>query len=240
MSPLNDYPDEMDREWLSEEETARFRRDLMEAPSAETEASHLAAMREAFRPPIAEARPGRNAPSTTRRVLVRTRAFVIKIAAATLVLGGSMVGLAYAGVDLPGSAAENALEAVLSVELPNQGGDVEVEQGDKSVADDVRAVIESTAPEDRDCEFGQAVSDAATANSQGEGTQPTDPCAHQTGTAAQGGKATGEEASAEGGSTADEGSGEHGAPEDAGRTTGGEASEDGRSHAPQDSPAPGS
>ncbi len=79
-----------------------------------------------------------------------------------------MVGLAYAGVDLPGQAAEQAFEAVTNLELPNQGPEV-----DSSVSDDVRTVIDGDL---EGCELDQAVADAADANSEDEAASETDPC----------------------------------------------------------------
>jgi hypothetical protein len=107
----------------------------------------------------------------------RTIGFALKAFAGTVAASASMVGLAYAGVDLPGQAAEKAIEAVSGLELPNQDGDQTVakdhEQGGKSVADDVRAVREGDL---KGCEFGQAVSDAADANRQDEPKDEKDPC----------------------------------------------------------------
>jgi hypothetical protein len=112
-----------------------------------------------------------------------------------------MAGLAYAGVDLPGTAAEKAVENVLRVELPNQA---RPENPGKSVADEVHAVIEGT--EDRGCEFGQAVAAAASANRRGEAPAKDDPCARD-GSEPNGSRATGEERSAEGRARASEASG---------------------------------
>jgi len=147
----------------------------------------------------------------------RTASIGMKIAAATAALLLSTIGLAYAGVDLPGTAAEKAVEKVLGVELPNQAADDSAsdeahgksdedhgksdeagdEENGKSVSDDVHDVKDST--EERGCEFGQAVSDAAGANRQGDEDNEKDPCDREDGEEhePQGSRATGEEHSAD-------------------------------------------
>ena len=142
--------------------------------------------------------------SIWRRTLDKNLPRLAKVGASVMAASMSMIGLAYAGVDLPGQAAERALEAVSGLELPNQG---DAETGGKSVADDVKAVVESDA--EKGCSFGQAVAGAARQNRQGEGGSDTDPCsAGGSGEgAAQGSRATGEENSAEGRAKAAEKSG---------------------------------
>lgn len=134
----------------------------------------------------------------------RTISAVLKGAAGVLAASMSMMGLAYAGVDLPGQAAANAIEAVTGVELPNQndGG-----ENGKSVADDVKAVVESDA--EKGCEFGQAVAAAASQNAQGDGPGAEEACTEdgEDSGEPQGSKATGDEKSAEGRATATEKSG---------------------------------
>ena len=141
---------------------------------------------------------------TWRRVMNRSIRLAAQTAAGVAVLSASMLGLAYAGVDLPGTAAEKALESVANVELPNQGD--ELEHG-KSVSDDVKALIESS--NERGCEFGQAVSEVASQNRKGDGGSDKDPCAkdgetEDTKATAKGSKAAGEERSAKGRATAAE------------------------------------
>jgi hypothetical protein len=138
-----------------------------------------------------------------RRMMDKNLPRLGKAAAGVMAASMSMIGLAYAGVDLPGTAAERALEAVSGLELPNQG---QPEDAGKSVADDVKAVVESDA--EKGCSFGRAVAAAASRNRQGEGGSDTDPCAAG-GSAGQpqGSRATGEEASAEGRAKAAEHSG---------------------------------
>jgi hypothetical protein len=115
-------------------------------------------------------------PRSWREILDRTRSIALRGAAAVVAASLSMIGLAYAGVDLPGQASETALEKVTGLELPNQtGGDeVEVTQGGKSVSDDVKAFIEST--DLTGCEFGQGVAEIASQNAQGEAGPAEDPC----------------------------------------------------------------
>ena len=129
----------------------------------------------------------------------RTISLALKGAAGVLAASMSMMGLAYAGVNLPGQAAAQALEAVTGVELPNQDG----EENGKSVAEDVKAVVESDM--EKGCEFGQAVASAASQNARGERSDE-DRCTETDGedTAPRGSKATGDEKSAQGRATAGE------------------------------------
>lgn len=130
----------------------------------------------------------------------RTRVALARLAAGAVAVTGATAGLAYAGVDLPGQAAEQAFEAVLNVELPNQGAPEEAASTDArsaeagAVAERVRAVIEAWTGE-RGCEFGQAV--AAAARGDAEGGPAEDPCT-KSDAAAEGSKATGAEKSAAG------------------------------------------
>jgi hypothetical protein len=135
----------------------------------------------------------------TRRMEV-ARSSAIKLAAGMTAAMLSTAGLAYAGVDLPGQAADKAFDAVLGVELPNQGrrevkvtSDGPDESADQTALD-VWAVISNWSGE-RGCAFGQAVANAAT-----DGEHAPD-C-----TAAEGAGSQGDEASAEGRATADEAS----------------------------------
>lgn len=173
-------------------------RRLVEMPEERTVADHLSAI-------VAASRTATDlvAPPIRRSLMDRTKPVVAKLALAVSLLTGGTAGLAYAGVDLPGSAAENAFQAV-GLHLPNQGeSNVKADGGEKSVADDVRAVIEGT--EERNCEFGQAVSEAASANATGEQPEPThDPCAEAS-PSPQGSRATGETRSSEGKAKAEEG-----------------------------------
>jgi hypothetical protein len=60
------------------------------------------------------------ASTPTERSLSRVVSFSARFAAGGVAGFMSLTGLAYAGVDLPGTAAETAIESVLGVELPNQ------------------------------------------------------------------------------------------------------------------------
>ncbi len=169
------------------------------APADETRELHLAAIAEASRlaadkgNPVARPVSKVHGPADLqvsglpkwRRVMDKTIGLALKAVAATVAASMSMVGLAYAGVDLPGQAAERALEAVTGLELPNQGS-----EQDDSVADEVRSVLDGDL---EGCELGQAVADAVDANRQDGAEATTDPCEQ-----GENGKATGEEKSAAG------------------------------------------
>jgi hypothetical protein len=169
--------------------------------------------------------------SLWRKVMRRSLSVALRLSVALGAATLSMAGLAYAGVDLPGTAAEKAVENVLRVELPNQG---RPEDPGKSVADEVHAVIESS--EDRGCEFGQAVAAAASANRQDDSPAKDDPCTSGGSSGANGSRATGEERSADGraraseasGGASDAGADNAGTHDDFGRATAEEASNGGQ------------
>ena len=190
----------------------------------------------------------------------RTVRVATQVALASIVLSGLTIGLAFAGVDLPGTAAEKALEKVSGLELPNQG----TEGSGNSVNEDVKAVIDSDT--EKGCEFGQAVAAEASQNRKGTGGSDTDPCAQGGGASSthesKGSKATGEEKSAEGrakgstngGGSSDKGAGNAGVKDDsdpddedlgsdkagthndAGREKAAEASSKAQSKKPDDTP----
>lgn len=218
-------------------------------PGEEVESRHVAALVTAARNRAHGAAPPGTAPSarTGRGFVYRTKVFVARVAAAAVALSGATAGLAYAGVDLPGQAAEKAFEAVLKVELPNQGGDdAEKSSGAGAVADRVHAVIEAWGEDERGCAFGQAV--AATARGEDSNRGPeTDPCpeseddgAKET-KAPKGSKARGEEKSSAGKANAEEKSsaGKANAEEksSAGKATGEEQSSAGKAKAEEKSSA---
>lgn len=173
--------------------------------------------------------------------MLRTRSFAVKLVAATITGGLSLTGLAYAGVDLPGSAAQDAIESVLGVELPNQE-DTEAEEielvddeletedahegdGPDEEAADVAHEIWNyiTTTTDTGCTLGQNVAAIAS----GDDTTDEDPCA----AGGEEGTTTGEENAARGRATADEassaseeGAENAGTSDDEGRATGDEAS----------------
>lgn len=242
MSDLDAYDDEMARIWrLSEEDVERVlagknprdesldgvvglvqdvRAHFSGPVDPRTRAHDLAVLaREASHLRDGSKEPSDVRPTSTwRQILDRTRWVAVRGAAATVAASLSMIGLAYAGVDLPGQAAEQALERVTGLELPNQGGEVP-DQAASSVADDVRDVIENSTA--TGCEFGQEVAAAASQNAEGETGPAEDPCTKADAAEAQGSRATGVEKSAEGRATAEEKSAE-------GQTTGDEAASSGR------------
>jgi hypothetical protein len=208
---------------------------LDEAPNEAARERHLAVVWVAARDLASAEQTRAPAPvpaplSLWRKVMRRSLSVALKLSVALGAATLSMAGLAYAGVDLPGSAAENAVEKVLGVELPNQQ---RPENAGKSVADDVHAVIEGS--DDRGCEFGQAVAAAASANRQDESPAKDDPCTRDDSTP-NGSRATGEERSADGraraseasGGASDAGADNAGTHDDFGRATAEEASNGGQ------------
>jgi hypothetical protein len=205
---------------------ATARTQLPAQPDDRTEAQHLAAIREA----VVEDRTQPSArslliPRRRTSLLDRTKPLMARLALAVATLTGGTAGLAYAGVDLPGQAAERAFEAV-GVELPNQSTEEPAEEGSlatesaknegvgaqqnggKSVSEAVLELIRNWQGE-RGCEFGQAVSEVASQNSQGDPQGPgqeKDPCTQEieVEVEAQGGSETGAGKSAEGKAKADE------------------------------------
>ena len=175
------------------------------SPADEVADRHLAAMAQEARR-LQPVRPPENQTvlpaekNRWRRAMDKMTSLALKGATGVLAASMSMMGLAYAGVDLPGQAAERALESVTGVELPNQ------EDSDAgSVAEDVKAVVDSDA--DKGCEFGQAVAAAASQNAQGDRADEERCSEADDGSEAQGSKATGEEKSAAGRAKAAEKSG---------------------------------
>ena len=194
---------------------------LSRPPRSDVEAGHLALLAAAVRPrsddgvsmtaPAPTSAP--IARLTKRRGLMRLRTVrsALKVAVATASLVLMTAALAFAGVDLPGTAAETAFQKVLGVDLPNQAdahaGSVP-EELPESASDTAKAVLDvirewRSGAEWNGCEFGAAVSAAA----QGlEGEPDTSHCA---GAAGAGGEADGAGGSAgsENASHADEGLG---------------------------------
>jgi hypothetical protein len=174
-----------------------------QAPGDAVATRHVAAVVAAARTRAHGAAPRGAAPPFTPAgaLLRRVKTAAAGVAAAAVGLTGATTGLAYTGVDLPGRAAERAVEAVLSVELPNQ--DVAENRASAGVvADRVRAIIAAWTEEARGCEFGQAVSGAA--RGENEVRPAEDPCTNDGNTTAKGSKATGEEKSAAGKARAEE------------------------------------
>lgn len=129
--------------------------------------------------------------SRRRLLLDRSRAVAFKLSSSVVALSAATMGLAHAGVDLPGEAAEKAF-SVVGIELPNQ----ETDNG-KSVADDVKAAKEGLEP---GCERGQAVAAAASQNRRSESKDRPNPCDKKDdeGEVSGAGKAGGSDKSAEG------------------------------------------
>lgn len=128
------------------------------------------ASRVVARKPAPEAKAPRGATTGWRRALRITRSLVAKLGVAGAALALSTAGLAVAGVDLPGTTAEDTFEKV-GIELPNQNGD---ETHGKSAAERVHAAQDAAT--EKGCEFGQAVSAAASENNNGKSTKEKDPC----------------------------------------------------------------
>lgn len=140
----------------------------------QTAARHLAEVSEASsvvaRTPAPRVQAGRHATTGWRRALRLTRSLVAKLGIASAALALSIAGLAVAGVDLPGTTAEDTFEKV-GIELPNQDGD---ETHGKSAAERVHAAQDAAT--EKGCEFGRAVSAAASANNNGKSTKEKAPC----------------------------------------------------------------
>jgi hypothetical protein len=149
-------------------------RALARPPRIDVEAEHLALISEAFRArsdapdaaaTLTEMRVNR---SRARRGLTSLRAVrwaaKVGLAAAAVVL--MTAALAFAGVNLPGTAAETAFQKVLGVDLPNQGDAPDPAQLPPDASDTARRVL-TVIQEMRSgadwsgCEFGARVSHAA-------------------------------------------------------------------------------
>ena len=146
----------------------------------ETErARHLTAMIIASQRSIELSATQRPARPKWKSMFDRPVALAMKVIASTVAASMSLMGLAYAGVDLPGRVPERAIEAVTGVELPNQDAPEPVGESSQSeeagsVSDEVQVIVESAL---EGCERGQAIADAADANRQFDTFAPVDPCA---------------------------------------------------------------
>ncbi|HYY07024.1 MAG TPA: hypothetical protein VFA25_00325 [Actinomycetota bacterium] len=171
---------------------------LSRSPAREVRAAHLSLLAGAIRTSSAgpEVSSGPAAAALSSRSVERRHgmrspvarwAAKVTLAAATLV--ASTAALAWAGVDLPGTAAETAFQKVLGVELPNQGQDApDPAQLPDDASDTAVGVL--TAIHDwrsgaggSGCEFGATVSAAARGL---EGEPDTSHCAHVGGNGAAG------------------------------------------------------
>jgi hypothetical protein len=152
---------------------------LSRPPQTEVQATHLSLLAGAIRTssagphdlpswgPAAAARPidrSRKERGFIRAPAVRW-ASKVALAAATIVL--LTAALAFAGVDLPGTAAETAFDKVFGIELPNQGQGSVASQELPGAASDTAVAVHTTIDEMRSgegaegCAFGAAVSAAA-------------------------------------------------------------------------------
>ena len=197
------------------------------APNETTRSHHIAMISEASqfhadRRPASQ--PARLPASglTLRRAVKKAMNYALLAAAVSVMASGSMIGLAYAGVDLPGEAAAKAVEAVTGIQLPNQDSD------GKSVSDTAHEIKENSGLEG--CELGQAIADAADANRQNEATPERSPCDE-----GEAGQARGQENSAEGKAKAAENSAAGKAKAAQNRAKADEKSAEGRAKAPEKS-----
>jgi hypothetical protein len=137
------------------------RRVLSVPPDEATEAAHLKAILAAARPrPSATILPATKGRASGSSLGLRIRAAAAKVAIGALGLTTGTAGLAMAGVDLPGTLAEKAFDAV-GINLPNQGRGHE---GSPNASETSRRVHEAHRRRDASmsgCEFGASVSRAA-------------------------------------------------------------------------------
>jgi hypothetical protein len=137
------------------------RRVLTIPPDEATEAAHLKAILAAARPrPSTTILPATGKRASGTSLGLRLRAAAAKVAIGALGLTTGTAGLAMAGVDLPGTLAEKAFDAV-GVSLPNQGRGHE---GSPNASETSRRVHEAHRRRDASmsgCEFGASVSRAA-------------------------------------------------------------------------------
>jgi hypothetical protein len=181
---------------------------LSRPPRGEVQAAHMSLLAGAIRTPSAGPRGESSGPAaaaspiarpTERRRLMRSPvarwATRVTVAAATLV--ATTATLAFAGVDLPGSAAETAFQKVLGVDLPNQGDAPDPAQLPADASDTARRVLTviqewRSGADWTGCEFGARVSHAARGL---EGEADTSRCEGGAAGAAQGSQGTGAGAS---------------------------------------------
>jgi hypothetical protein len=149
----------------SEDRLAAFigsaRRVLSVPPDEATESAHMKAILAAARPrPSATILPATGKRAARSSLGLRIRAAAAKVAIGALGLTTGSAGLAMAGVDLPGTFAEKAFDAV-GITLPNQGRGHE---GSPNASETSRRVHDAHRRRDASmsgCEFGASVSRAA-------------------------------------------------------------------------------
>jgi hypothetical protein len=173
---------------------------LSRSPAREVRAAHLSLLAGAIRTssagpevssgPAAAALPILKPTERKRRMRSPVARWAAKVTLAAATLIAFTAALAWAGVDLPGAAAETAFQKVLGVELPNQGGEdaPDPAQLPDDASDTAGRVL--TAIHDwrsgaggSGCEFGAAVSAAARGL---EGEPDTSHCGHVGGNGAAG------------------------------------------------------
>jgi hypothetical protein len=137
------------------------RRVLTVPPDEATEAAHLKAILAAARPrPTTTILPATGKKAAGSSLGLRLRAAAAKVAIGALGLTTGTAGLAMAGVDLPGTLAEKAFDAV-GISLPNQDRG---HQSSPNASETSRRVHEAHRRRDASmsgCEFGASVSRAA-------------------------------------------------------------------------------
>jgi hypothetical protein len=150
---------------------------LSRPPRGEVQATHLSLLAGAIRTPSAGPRGESSGPAaaaspiartTERRRLMRSPVtrWVAKVTVAAATLVATTAALAFAGVDLPGSAAETAFQKILGVDLPNQGDAPDPAQLPADASDTARRVLTEiqewrSGADWTGCEFGARVSHAA-------------------------------------------------------------------------------
>ena len=148
---------------------------LSRPPAGEVRATHLSLLAGAIRTssagpeassgPAAAALPVTRPTERRRSMRSPVARWTAKVAVVAAALVVSTAALAWAGVDLPGTAAETAFQKVLGVELPNQGHDgpdpAQLPDSASDTAGRVLTVIQDRSSFANGCEFGAAVSAAA-------------------------------------------------------------------------------
>jgi hypothetical protein len=146
---------------------------LARPPRKDVEAEHLALLAEAVRsrsgaPNAATRTEARVARSRERRGLMRLRTvrWAARFGVATTAVVLMTAALAFAGVDLPSTAAETAFQKVLGVDLPNQSDAPDPAQLPPDASDTARRVLTviqewRSGAEWTGCEFGARFSHAA-------------------------------------------------------------------------------
>jgi hypothetical protein len=245
----------------------RLTRRAIGPPDAATRHRHLAAILDAAGQlrSTRTSPQGVTAPTVSRRswrVVRRGWSIALKLAASAMVASLSLVGLAFAQVDLPGTAAEDAVEAVLGVDLPNQEhGPADASDPSDPMTDDAPEVIEEQEQEaDGSNSNGRANSNKGRARAWEASDGASDAGSENAGTHNDAGQDRADEASrngqehrsdnaSAGADNASEGAGNAGANDDKGRATAEEKSssgkekgetksEEGKSHKPGDDDTP--